>query len=51
MGFLELEKGLKWWVSGAKKWSETGGLEVIPVLLSNLSPPPPACTFSAVGLC
>ena len=26
-GAMELEKGLKWWVSEAKKWPEKGGLE------------------------
>ena len=24
---MELEKGLKWWASEAKKWPEKGGLE------------------------
>ena len=37
-----MEKGLKWWVSGAKKLPEKGGLEdgYVPILSSNVSDPP-----------
>ena len=46
VGSFELEKGLKWWVSGVKKWSEKEG-QYILVLSSNVSAPRVhASTFS-----
>ena len=48
VGSLELEKGLKWWVSGPKNGLKRGSWGWhIPVLPSNVSVPPPVEAYTS----